>query len=122
MKTACVSLVIAGLLAGGAASAAGQTDTGQATKTAVTAPINLNTATPAELESLPGVGPALAARIAEHRQKNGPFKKVEDLMTIKGIGEKQFLKLKPLVTVAPAKPAERVVGKDGRPLASSFRP
>ena len=71
------------------------------------APINLNTATAADLEKLPGVGPAVAARIIEHRQKNGPFKKIEDLMTIRGIGEKTFLRLKPLVTIVPPKTTER---------------
>ena len=68
-----------------------------------TAPINLNTATVQQLEALPGVGTRTAQLIVEHRQKNGGFKKVEELMNIKGIGEKSFLKLKPLVTVAPEK-------------------
>ncbi len=69
----------------------------------VSTPVNLNTATAAELQALPGVGAATAKLILEHRQKNGGFKKIEELMTIKGIGEKSFLKLKPLVTVAPDK-------------------
>ncbi|HET7220836.1 MAG TPA: helix-hairpin-helix domain-containing protein [Vicinamibacterales bacterium] len=67
------------------------------------APLNLNTATLADLEALPGVGASTAKLIVDHRQKNGGFKKVEELMNIKGIGEKSFLKLKPLVTVAPEK-------------------
>ena len=65
--------------------------------------INLNAATAAELEKLPGVGPAMATRILEYRQKSGGFKKIEELMNVKGIGEKSFLKMKPLVTVAPVK-------------------
>jgi comEA protein len=65
--------------------------------------ININTATATELEALPGVGLALAARIIEHRQKTGGFKKIEDLMNVKGIGEKMFLNLKPLIIVTPAK-------------------
>jgi len=65
--------------------------------------INLNTANAAELEKLPGVGPAMAARILEYRQKNGSFKKLEELMNVKGIGEKTFLKLKPLITITPPK-------------------
>jgi competence protein ComEA len=74
------------------------------TKTAIpaptaTSPINLNTATQAELEALPGVGAKAAGRVLEYRQKNGNFKKVEDLMNVKGFGEKTFLKLKPLLTV-----------------------
>jgi competence protein ComEA len=70
---------------------------------AASAPMNLNTATQADLQTLPGVGAATAKLIIEHRQKNGGFKKIEELMNIKGIGEKSFLKLKPLVTVAPDK-------------------
>jgi competence protein ComEA len=62
--------------------------------------VNLNSATQAQLESLPGVGAATAKRILEYRQKNGSFKKIEELMNVKGIGEKAFLKLKPHVTVA----------------------
>ena len=64
-----------------------------------TTPINLNTATQAQLESLPGVGPKAAERILEYRKQNGHFKKVEDLMNVKGFGEKTFLKLKPMLTV-----------------------
>ena len=63
------------------------------------APVNLNTATQAQLESLPGIGAKAAQRILEYRQKNGGFKKIEDLMNVKGIGEKSFLKLKPMLTV-----------------------
>jgi competence protein ComEA len=74
---------------------------------ALAAPINVNTATAAELEKLPGVGPAMALRIVEYRQKNNGFKKLEDLMQVKGIGEKTFLKLKPLVTITPARSIER---------------
>jgi competence protein ComEA len=69
-------------------------------------PINLNTATVAQLETLPGIGARTAQLIVEHRQKSGGFKKIEELMNIKGIGEKSFLKLKPMVVVAPQK-AER---------------
>ena len=61
--------------------------------------INLNTATVDQLETLPGIGQKTAELIVEFRTKNGGFKRVEDLMNIKGIGEKSFLKLKPLVVV-----------------------
>ena len=65
-------------------------------------PVNVNTATQAQLESLPGIGAAAAKRIIEYRDKNGKFKKVEELMNVKGIGEKSFLKLKPMITVGAA--------------------
>ncbi|HSC29026.1 MAG TPA: helix-hairpin-helix domain-containing protein [Vicinamibacterales bacterium] len=66
-------------------------------------PVNLNTATAAQLQALPGIGAKTAQLIIEHRQKNGGFKKIEELMNIKGIGEKSFLKLKPMVTVGSEK-------------------
>jgi len=73
-----------------------------AAKSAVSpsSPININSATQAQFEALPGIGPKVAQRIVEYRQKNGQFKKVEDLMNVKGIGEKSFLKLKPYLTIS----------------------
>jgi competence protein ComEA len=70
---------------------------------ATAAVVNINTAPAADIEGLPGIGAKTAARIVEYREKNGPFKKVEDLMNVRGIGEKNFLKLKPQLTVGPAK-------------------
>jgi competence protein ComEA len=67
------------------------------------AQVNINTASADQLEGLPGVGPKMAARIIDYRQKNGGFKKIEDLMNIQGIGEKNFLKLKPLITLGTPK-------------------
>ena len=65
--------------------------------------LNLNSATLPQLEALPGIGRSTAERIIEYRQKNGGFKRIEDLMNVRGIGEKSFLKLKPLISVAPAR-------------------
>jgi competence protein ComEA len=79
---------------------AAQAPPARSTAAAPSAQVNLNSATVAQLEGLPGIGAATAQRIIEYRQKNGGFKKVEDLMNIRGIGEKSFLKLKPLVTVS----------------------
>jgi competence protein ComEA len=93
---AIVALVCAVL----AAPAAAQESARRATSPAA---VNINTATASQLEELPGIGKATADRIVEYRQKNGGFKKVEDLMNIRGIGEKSFLKLKPLVTVTAPK-------------------
>jgi competence protein ComEA len=70
-----------------------------AAKPVAAAIVNLNTASAADLEALPGIGAKTAARIIEYRQKNGPFKKVEELMNVRGVGEKNFLKLKPQITV-----------------------
>ena len=86
-----------------AAQAQAAQDAPRSTTAAVAAPLNLNAATVAQLEALPGIGRATAERIVEYRQKNGSFKKAEDLMNVRGIGEKNFLKLKPLVTVAAAR-------------------
>ena len=97
-------LALALLLVSTAAVEARQTpaqDAAAAAKPSSAALINLNSATAAELEKLPGVGPAMATRILEYRQKSGGFKKIEELMNVKGIGEKSFLKLKPLVAVPP---------------------
>ncbi len=63
--------------------------------------ININTASPAELDKLPRIGPKVAQRIIDYRKEHGLFKRIEDLMKVKGIGEKTFAKLKDLVTVGP---------------------
>jgi competence protein ComEA len=63
--------------------------------------LNLNTATIEQLETLPGVGRKTAERIIEYRTKTGGFKKIEELMNVRGIGEKSFLKIKPLVSAPP---------------------
>jgi competence protein ComEA len=62
-------------------------------------PINLNTATLADLDNLPGVGPVLAQRILEARDAQGGFKTVGDLRKVNGIGAARFEQLKDLVTV-----------------------
>jgi comEA protein len=91
-----------------AATAASQSASRGSTKAPFTGTVNINTASVTDLQALPGVGAKTAALIVEYREKNGPFKKVEELMNIRGIGEKNFLKLKPQVTVsAPVAKAER---------------
>jgi len=61
--------------------------------------VNINTATKSELESLPGVGPAYAQKIIEHRTQNGPFMTKEDIMNVSGIGEGTFGKFSDLISV-----------------------
>jgi len=102
-RTMTLTLLV---LALGAGAASAQSTTRSAAPAQAAAMVNLNTASIAQLETLPGVGKAVAERIVEYRDKNGGFKKIEDLMSVRGIGEKSFLKIKPLVSVAVTK-AER---------------
>ncbi len=60
--------------------------------------VNINTASAAELAELNGIGDAKAKLIIEYREKNGPFKSVDDLRQVKGIGEKMVAKLRPAIT------------------------
>jgi len=61
--------------------------------------LNLNTATPAQLEQLPGVGPVLAKRIVDFRDKRGGFKRIEELLAVPGISERRWKTLRDLVSV-----------------------
>lgn len=71
------------------------------TTTAVAAEnaIDINTASPDELTRIPHIGEKLAAKIVEHREVNGPFRRVEHLMLIQGISDTRFRKIRPLVRV-----------------------
>ncbi len=84
-----------GLVPAGQAAPASK---GVATPIAPSGPINLNRATAEELDTLPGIGPALSARIIEYRQKVGPFQRPEDLKKVSGIGDKLFESLKERIT------------------------
>jgi comEA protein len=61
--------------------------------------ININTATQAELQQLPGIGPAMAQRIVDYRHNNPPFHKIEELMIIKGISRKSLEKIRDRIAV-----------------------
>ena len=56
--------------------------------------VNINTADEKELDSLPGVGPAMAKRIIEYRETQGRFERIEDIKKVRGIGEAKFAKMK----------------------------
>ena len=64
-------------------------------------PIDLNSATPEQLQQVPGIGPSTAKAIVNFRQKSGPFQRVEDLLAIKGISKSRLEKMRPYVTVIP---------------------
>ena len=67
-------------------------------------PVDLNVATVKELEELPGVGPTTAKAIVEFRTKSGRFRRVNDLLVIRGISEAKLAKMRPYVTVGQLPP------------------
>jgi comEA protein len=90
-RAAIASLLVAAIA--GTASAA--------KKTPPTQPVDLNTATLKELEQLPGVGPTTAKAIIEFRTRSGRFRRVNDLLVIRGISETKLAKMRPYVTIGP---------------------
>jgi comEA protein len=68
-----------------------------------TAKININKATAEQLMEIKGIGASYAKKIVEYREKNGPFKKIEDITLVSGIGDKKFEAIKDLITVESAK-------------------
>ena len=112
LSCAIVTLMLAATVGAPAVTAEQAQAKAAPAKPAVTSasPVNINTASTSQIEVLPGIGARTAERIVEYRQKNGGFKKIEELMNVKGIGEKSFLKLKPLITVS-ADNTERASGK-----------
>jgi competence protein ComEA len=65
------------------------------------APLDLNAATAAELDALPGIGPVLAARIVEYRRREGSFRSVEELLSVPGIGPRLLARLRPALREPP---------------------
>jgi len=81
-----------------AASLAGAAESGAQKPT----PIDLNKASEEQLMTVPGIGEAIAKRIVTFRDEHGPFRRVEDLMRVKGIGEKSLERIRPYVKVEKA--------------------
>ena len=98
-----LALALSFLVSSGTAVAAG--------KQAPAGKVNINTATAQQLSELPGVGVKLAQRIVEYRQKSGGFKSAQELMNVQGVGEKNFARLQPHLTV----------GGDGAAKAASTK-
>ncbi|MBC7185820.1 MAG: ComEA family DNA-binding protein [Calditrichaeota bacterium] len=61
--------------------------------------VNINVASVEELVQLPHIGPALAERIVTHREEHGPFRNIEDIKQVRGIGERTFAKIRPYLTI-----------------------
>jgi competence protein ComEA len=81
------------------AAAATATGSGGGGSPSTDAPLDLNLATPAQLEALPGIGPSLARAIVAERERGGGFRSVDDLRRVRGIGDSRFSQLQPLVRV-----------------------
>jgi len=97
MSVVAVAMLLAGLAADGPVAADLAVDSSGPSKTG---PVDLNHATVEELMALPGIGKVTAERIVAFRKEHGPFTRVEDLMKVKGIGEKSFQKLRDHVKVS----------------------
>src|ERR1700675_2959555 len=95
-----------------------------ATKKPPMHPVNLNTANAQELQQVPGIGPATANKILKMRKSYGPFKRVDDLRAIKGIGPKRLEKMRKYLTVGkiaqPQKPV--TAGTKSRTTAPASPP
>ena len=96
LTAASLALLLAFVASTGLAAAAG--------KPAPAGKVNINTASVEQLQTLPGVGEKLAARIVEYRQKSGGFKATQELMNVKGLGEKNFQKIQGYLSVGDAAP------------------
>lgn len=104
MKQRNVVSVLATLVA--LAALGGFSSAGQSVKEAAAKAelqVDLNEAGLSELVELPGIGEQVAKRILDYREKNGPFENTEELMNVRGIGEKTYLKLEPYLTIGGAK-------------------
>ena len=84
-------------------------------------PVNINTATSEELQQVPGIGPATAQKILQMRKSYGPFKSVDDLLAIRGLGEKRLDKMRKYLTVGKMNPP-KAEAPTNRPTAAPEKP
>jgi competence protein ComEA len=92
------AVLLCGVLGFGAAAA--PAEGGKAAPVAAkSGAVDLNSASEAQLQEVPGIGPALAKKIVDFRNENGPFKSVDDLLKVRGVGEKSLERLRPHLTV-----------------------
>ena len=93
VKVACVLALCLGLAISSVTALAQKSGPGPVDK------VNINSATAEQLQSLPGVGPITAKAIVEYRAKVGKFNKIEEIINVKGIGEKKFQRIKDRIVV-----------------------
>lgn len=113
-------LTIRGLIFGLALLLLNATIQGQ--KNPPSKPIDLNAANVKELQELPGVGPVTAQRIIDMREKSGRFKRVEDLLAVRGISQKKLDAMRPFVTVSSPPPSTPTAPKNIPPAKKSGSP
>jgi len=97
-----VATLFAVMLAFGAGGLAADPSSAES-KPEADARVDLNTAAVDELMTVPGIGEVMARRIVEWREQHGPFRRVEDLIKVKGVGDKTFEKLRPHVRVGKSR-------------------
>ena len=93
IKIACVLAICLGLAMSSVSVMAQKANPASAEK------VNLNSATAEQLQTLPGIGPATAKSIIEYRAKVGKFNRIEEIINVKGVGEKKFQKIKDRLVV-----------------------
>ena len=117
-RTLALALGLVALLASATSAPAADAPAAPAKKV-----VNINQASTDELALLPRVGPALAGKIVAHRGQHGPFKRAEDLMEVKGVGEKMFALLKPYLSVSgPTTLTEKLSSKGTRAAKGAAKP
>ncbi len=93
-----------------------------ATKKPPTHPVDINSASSAQLQLVPGIGPATAEKILAMRKSYGAFKSVDDLLSVRGIGPKRLEKMRKYLVAGHAAPGRRVGGSSARASASGAKP